>query len=126
VVVLHAEGDSTIASGIFHMLKVLKLKPLILVVMLKVIQLKLMVLLVTLVVLIVKLMVKHRLFMVLIHTTGTNTIVFGSGISGTSSDTMYVDNLNKKHLLVVLVLVTLGVTSTGKVVIANYAKNNYW
>jgi hypothetical protein len=63
----HAEGDSTIASGNFHMLKVLKLKPLILVVMLKVIQLKLMVLLVTLVVLIVKLMVKHRLFMVLIH-----------------------------------------------------------
>jgi hypothetical protein len=32
--------------------------------------------------------------------TGTNTIV-GSGISGTSSDTMYVDNLSIKHLLVV-------------------------
>jgi hypothetical protein len=66
VVVLHAEGDSTIASGNFSHAEG-KLKPLILVVMLKVIQLKLMVLLVTLVVLIVKLMVKHRLFMVLIH-----------------------------------------------------------
>jgi hypothetical protein len=63
----HAEGDQQLLVVIFHMLKVLKLKPLILVVMLKVIQLKLMVLLVTLVVLIVKLMVKHRLFMVLIH-----------------------------------------------------------
>jgi hypothetical protein len=82
---------------IFHM--PLKPKPLILVVMLKVIQLKLMVLLVTLVVLMVK-----QWSTSFVHgvTSQPATIVFGLY---TSSDTMYVDNLSIKHLLVVLVLV---------------------